>query len=313
MRVVAILKNRKNETIGVRVDNRGEYTDLTRKYLAENSREIKFDNAVVTKDGYVRAKSGKLEVIIKDVKNEKQNREHIEANKIINKSMIRLYHGTMEENLKPRYGIGKLNNDYGSGFYTTPNLELAREWAALKRKKAGFVHIYDMDIKGLNILDFTELDSMHWIAELLANRRIDFSIGDELAKVRNDIIVKYYKLNTSTYDVIIGYRADDKYFTYVQDFLNVGITKERLEEAMRLGDLGLQVFIKSKLAFDRLNAGYIGKEKVDDKYVKIAKRKDDKARNSYSNLGIRGMDRGSDKITVIDIIREIEKNEKKQI
>lgn len=128
MRVIAILKSRKNETIGVRVDNRGEYTDLTRKYLAENSREIKFDNAVITKDGYVRAKSGKLGIIIKDVKNERQNREHIEANKIINKSMIRLYHGTMEENLKPRYGIGKLNNDYGSGFYTTPNLELAREF-----------------------------------------------------------------------------------------------------------------------------------------------------------------------------------------
>lgn len=40
-----------------------------------------------------------------------------------------LYHGSNQDNLIPKFGYGKINNDYGRGFYTTPNKELAKEWA----------------------------------------------------------------------------------------------------------------------------------------------------------------------------------------
>lgn len=36
-----------------------------------------------------------------------------------------LYHGNKDINMRPKYGVGKKNNDYGQGFYTTPDLKLA--------------------------------------------------------------------------------------------------------------------------------------------------------------------------------------------
>ena len=41
----------------------------------------------------------------------------------------------------------------------------------------------------------------------------------------------------SEYDVIIGYRADDSYFAFAQDFVAGVISMQKLAEAMRLGKL----------------------------------------------------------------------------
>jgi hypothetical protein len=54
------------------------------------------------------------------------------------------------------------------------------------------------------------------------------------------------------FDVIIGYRADDSYFTFAKDFLLNIITLEQLSQAMRLGLLGTQVVLKSPRAFDAI-------------------------------------------------------------
>ncbi len=62
----------------------------------------------------------------------------------------------------------------------------------------------------------------------------------------------YYK-DLSGYDIIVGWRADDSYFRYAQDFLNGVIYRSTLEEAIRLGNLGIQYFIQSEKAFDELN------------------------------------------------------------
>ena len=48
------------------------------------------------------------------------------------------------------------------------------------------------------------------------------------------------------YDVIIGYRADDSYFSFAKDFINNTISVEQLAEAMRLGELGIQIVLKSE-------------------------------------------------------------------
>lgn len=42
---------------------------------------------------------------------------------------IILYHGSNKIIKKPVYGAGKRYNDYGSGFYCTQDLNLAKEWA----------------------------------------------------------------------------------------------------------------------------------------------------------------------------------------
>lgn len=54
------------------------------------------------------------------------------------------------------------------------------------------------------------------------------------------------------YDVIIGYRADDSYFSFAQDFLNNAISLRKLSRAMNLGKLGLQTVLKSERAFAQI-------------------------------------------------------------
>ena len=54
-------------------------------------------------------------------------------------------------------------------------------------------------------------------------------------------------------DVIIGYRADDSYFTFANAFLNNTISLSRLEKAMVLGKLGIQIVPISERAFNRLS------------------------------------------------------------
>ena len=43
--------------------------------------------------------------------------------------IIRLYHGSPEENFVPKFGLGNDKHDYGRGFYLTEFPELAKEWS----------------------------------------------------------------------------------------------------------------------------------------------------------------------------------------
>lgn len=46
---------------------------------------------------------------------------------------MKLYHGSLFEIKTPLYKGGKLNNDYGHGFYCTETLELAKEWGCSEK------------------------------------------------------------------------------------------------------------------------------------------------------------------------------------
>ena len=84
-------------------------------------------------------------------------------------------------------------------------------------------------------------------------------------------------------DVIIGYRADDSYFPFAQDFINGTISYRQLNNAMHLGKLDQQVVLKSKLAFERIR--YTGYEiaNSDEWYTKKMNR-DKAARREYFNV-----------------------------
>ena len=173
------------------------------------------------------------------------------------------------------------NNDYGKGFYTTPDIELGKEWAFSSYTKGdrGYVYTYEIDINGLNILDFTRIDSMHWLAELLANRTINTEYREALQDTIQAIISRY-KIDTDPYDIIIGYRANDSYFTYATDFASGVIYRDTMETALRNGDLGIQVFVKSEKAFGRLCQ--IGDaEAVPEDYARRYKKRDADAREKH--------------------------------
>ena len=166
--------------------------------------------------------------------------------------IITLYHGSEKIIEKPIYGAGKVNNDYGIGFYCTENNELAKEWAVSSMCN-GFSNKYTLDTEFLNVLNLNgpEYTILNWIAVLVEHRL--FSIKTPIANRAKRYLIDNFGVNVNAFDLIKGYRADDSYFDYAESFLNNAISVEQLANAMRLGKLGEQIVLKSKFAFNNLN------------------------------------------------------------
>lgn len=163
----------------------------------------------------------------------------------------RIYHGSERIIEKPIYGYGKAYNDYGLGFYCTEEPDLAKEWA-VGYERDGYANCYEIDCSGLKILDLNDEKYcyLHWLCVLLENR--EFEIHGALGYEAREYILKHFKVDYEQYDIILGYRADDSYFSFAQDFLNGVISYRQLSNALRLGQLGQQFVLKSKRAFERI-------------------------------------------------------------
>ena len=194
------------------------------------------------------------------------------------KKEVIIYHGSISIIEKPIFGYGKPYNDYGMGFYCTESLELAKEWAVSEGKN-GYANKYKLDLTGLKILNLSkDANTLNWITILIQNRK--FLLKTDIAKDGEKYLLEHYNLNYRDYDVIIGYRADDSYFNYANSFLNNTITLGRLEEAMRLGNLGEQIVLISKKAFNQLQ--FLGYEKADsDIYYPMRMERNTKAQEQY--------------------------------
>ena len=191
-----------------------------------------------------------------------------------------LYHGSFEMVEEPRLGYGKLNNDYGQGFYCTEDIELAREWAC-RDINGGLVNKYELDVNGLRVLDLRDIGILPWIAILMANRIVRYSSPVE--KRAAEYLISNYLPETDGYDVIIGYRADDSYFSYTRAFLSNTITVEQLEMAVQLGNLGTQICIKSQKGFE--NISFIEANTVSGEvYYPRRIQRDNKAKDDYYRL-----------------------------
>ena len=55
-----------------------------------------------------------------------------------------------------------------------------------------------------------------------------------------------YEMDLTGYDIVIGYRADDSYFSFAQDFVTGAIPLSKLQNAMCLGELGEQIWFVGK-------------------------------------------------------------------
>ncbi len=224
-----------------------------------------------------------MEIVKKDRPSTTEYAEIAEVKKLLQKKKILIYHGNKNEAMISTYGVGGIDNDYGRGFYTTPNKELAKEWTwgTYTQGKKAYIHTFELNTTELEILDLTELDSVHWIAELLYHRKLNLN-EKEVVRDNVNIFLENYKLDTGKYDIIVGYRADDSYFAYVEAFVSGTIYKDTLEKALRTGELGIQVFIKSEKAFGRLKKVEV--DEVPDKYRGYFVRRDQYARQQYSAL-----------------------------
>ena len=216
-----------------------------------------------------------------------------------------IYHGSKDIVEKPEFGKGNKKNDYGLGFYCTENIELAKEWACSNNETNGYANQYEIDLSAYKVLDLREekYSILNWMALLLKFRTFD--VNTLISAQAKEYILENFYVDVEEYDVIIGYRADDSYFSFAKDFINNTITVEQLAKAMHLGELGIQIVLKSKKAFDTVK--YISYELAECKeyYVKRVSR-DKKARETYLS-GYR-QNLVSDGLFVMDIIRKGLKN-----
>ena len=192
---------------------------------------------------------------------------------------IILYHGSPEIVRKPEFGKGKPYNDYGQGFYCTESLDLAKEWACGENTD-GVANCYEINIAELRILNLNSENYtiLHWLALLTKYRGV--RISTPTMKRGIEWLNKHFLPEIEQYDAIIGYRADDSYFSFARAFVNNEISLRQLSYAMRLGELGEQFVLKSEKAFSLIR--FISSEEVSNEvYFPKRKQRDDKARASY--------------------------------
>ena len=208
-----------------------------------------------------------------------------------------IYHGSQSIIERPAFGQGKPYNDYGLGFYCTESLDMAKEWG-VSREQDGYANCYEIECDALTILDLNAEGRtiLHWLAVLLQNR--EFDMPSALAAEAKEYLLKNFLIDYSDYDIMIGYRADDSYFSFAQDFLNGTISYRQLGNAMRLGKLGQQFVLKSKAAFERIN--FIRYEIANrDEWYARKQTRDRLARREYFDLERNRRQRGDLYITQI--------------
>lgn len=194
-------------------------------------------------------------------------------------SKLILYHGSSEIVKTPVYGKGKIYNDYGRGFYCTEHLELAKEWACTEGVD-GYANQYEIETNDLNILNLSDegYTILHWLALLMEYRK--FRLSTPMMRRGGEWLKEHFLISLEEYDAVIGYRADDSYFSFARAFVNNEISLKQLSYAMRLGKLGEQFVLKTPKAFEAIR--FVSYEALDNKiYYVRRKARDEEARAAY--------------------------------
>lgn len=212
-----------------------------------------------------------------------------------------LFHGSKEIVEKPTFGIGNPHNDYGLGFYCTEVIDLAREWAC-PTEIDGIVNEYKLTLTGLNVMRISDSPQgiLSWLSLLAKNRR--FEVTTPLAAQAKAFLADSYPDEIEDADIVIGYRADDSYFSFARAFLDNRISLRQLDRAMRLGNLGHQTMLKSKEAFAAIE--YVRSEEVNaQEWYPRRWARDQRARREYQEE-VKNYEVRSDDVFVLDLIRK---------
>lgn len=219
-------------------------------------------------------------------------------------SILRIYHGSENIIEAPVYGKGSLRNDYGRGFYCTSNVELAKEWAC-SRGSDGYANAYDLNMTELSVLRLNEppYHILNWLAVLAENRT--YWEKNSISENAKQYLRDNFLVDISSYDIIIGYRADDSYFTFAKNFVANAISLQQLSKAMKLGKLGEQIVLKSEAAFSQIHFVNAASSEAGIYYYQKTAR-DRQAQREYRD-SVRNSPNKND-LFMLDIMREGMKN-----
>ena len=197
--------------------------------------------------------------------------------------MIRLYHGSQEGVVEPKFGLDSSHHDFGAGFYLTDSPELAGEWSVCRPGCGnGWVHAFDLDTDGLKIFDFRNVSVLSWVAELMKHRDADESAA---YRRRAPVFIGKYGVDIADFDVIVGWRADASYFYIVKSFVRDEVDVDALPGLLKLGDFGIQYTIKSERAYRQLHSLPDLRQSVSfDEYHPAYEHRDGEARDAMRRL-----------------------------
>ena len=201
---------------------------------------------------------------------------------------MKLYHGSEFVIKNPTFGVGKRTNDYGLGFYCTEDRTLAGEWS-VSPIHDGYINAYTLEFSGLKVLNLSEkpFTVLHWLAILVENRTFD--IEGDVAFAAKEYLLKNFRPEYDDADVIIGYRANDSYFSFARTFLSGALSYANLSHAIRLGNLGLQVVAKSRKAFEALSFVDATPSSRTD-FLAAKEQRDSEARREFQRLKAEAFD-----------------------
>ncbi|MCD8285753.1 MAG: DUF3990 domain-containing protein [Clostridia bacterium] len=197
------------------------------------------------------------------------------------KDDIILYHGSKDIIKEPVLGFGNTENDYGLGFYCTETLELAQEWACTATH-GGYANQYTLNTRNLKVLNLSgpKYISLNWLALLTKCR--GGNLGQE-ATLNKEYLLDNFLLDIIPYDIIIGYRADDSYFSIARRFLGDDMPLSSMQRSLKLDLLGEQIVLKSNVAFKRIK--FLSSiEAPQELYLPLRTTREKKARADFDKI-----------------------------
>ena len=126
-------------------------------------------------------------------------------------------------------------------------------------------------------------------------------IEGDLASAAKEYLLANFRPDYEDADIIIGYRANDSYFSFARTFLSGALSYANLSRAIRLGNLGLQIVVKSRRAFDALSfAG--SAPAIRSTFLAAKERRDTEAREEFRRLRAQPFDASA--LYMLNILQE---------
>lgn len=163
-----------------------------------------------------------------------------------------IFHGSknmIEGTISPNYG--RLNNDFGSGFYCGESIEQTTSFGS--RFKDSSIYILKFDEKDLKFVNFDV--NQEWMLAVAYFR-------GRLQEYENNILIQNIINKVKNSDYIIAPIADNRMFRIMDRFIDGEITDEQCKHCLAATNLGKQYVLLTEKAtskVDILERCYISK------------------------------------------------------
>ncbi len=147
---------------------------------------------------------------------------------------MKLYHVSDRSIPKPDVHYGRVNADFGQGFYLTPERDFALRWAGEK----AVLNTYELELDGLTVRRFQRDED--WFSAIFRNRRGEDSLDE---------------------DVILGPIANDTIFDTMGVLSSGFLAPEEALALLRIGPEYTQLAIKTERAAAKLR--WLGAAPID--------------------------------------------------